>query len=242
MTVEYIHEHIKKIYIEGKGYGFVATKNISKNSIILIESPSFKIKSYSPTCYDMFELLYNITKSDNFAAKTKFENYMPKSMEEEYRQITIEIKNILANLKLHRTYIYDFLHDNYSVDEIILLCLKYISNAFDFFDDGPVILLTGSTFNHSCSPNIIFGKSVKDKNNPKMIFKTIKDICKGEELCNSYVDIFKNYKTRSMNIKKRYGFVCTCCRCTNDTSKKISDLKKQITDITNDDNLIYNYF
>ena len=239
MTIEYIHNNIQKKYIEGKGYGFVALNHIPKNTIILSEYPSFKIDNYSPSQFDMFELIFNILKSKN-KLKSRFMNYMPQSLNNNYSQIIGNIKTTFGKLKSHNHIIYDYMVNNYSMDEIVLLSLKYISNAFDFFDHGPIILLTGSIFNHSCSPNIIFGKS--DDVNPKMVFTTIRDIEKGEELCDSYVDIFSDYKIRTSNIKNRYGFVCMCDRCTRDNQTKKDILKKNIFHTKNNNKLIYNYF
>lgn len=242
-SIDYIHKNIQKKYINGKGYGFIAIDHIPKNTIILSEYPSFMIDKYKPSQYDMFELIYNILNSNN-KSKSRFMNYMPNSINDNYKQIIDDIKNVFKKLKSYNKHIYDFLINNYSMDDIILLSLKYISNAFDFFDEGPIILLTGSIFNHSCSPNIILGKycSQDNKKPSKMIFTTIRDIKKGEEICDSYIDIFSDHYDRTINIKKRYGFTCMCDRCINDNQKKIYNLKKSIRDTKNNGNLIYNHF
>ena len=81
-------------------------------------------------------------------------------------------------------------------------------NAFDFGKYGPAILFNGALLNHSCDPNVIFKQE-----NKYMIFKTIKDINKGEELCNNYIDITLPKKRRLSILKSQYGFTCTCNRC-----------------------------
>ena len=166
MTITHIDTRIKKIQIGQKGYGFTATDFIPKNTVILSESPSFKIKNYRSNKYEIFELIYTILTSDKEDDITKFIKYLPRTVNNNFSVYTAKIINEFNNYKIINQQIYKFLVSNYSLNDIVLFSLKYICNAFDFFEDGPIILLNGSIFNHSCNPNIIFGK---DKDG-KMIF------------------------------------------------------------------------
>lgn len=224
MTIDYIDRRIKKTLIPQKGYGFIATDFIPKHTIILTEHPSFRIDNYKSNTHEIFELIYVILTSNNENNKNKFLKYLPKTMDKNFTAISKKITDEFKNLKLKNPHIYKYLNSNYSMNDIILFCLKYVCNAFNFFEDGPIILLNGSIFNHSCNPNIIFGKN----NESKMVFITIKDINKGEEIQNCYIDIFKSTIERKKNLLNQYGFICKCDRC-NKNFNNISNLKKAIS-------------
>ncbi|VVA43795.1 conserved hypothetical protein [Candidatus Roizmanbacteria bacterium] len=78
---------------------------------------------------------------------------------------------------------------------VILVDIKYenfleetkLSSYYFIWDDKYhcVVLGYGGIFNHSKNNNT---KYYKDKKNQMMVFKTIKDIKKGEELCTDYYD------------------------------------------------------
>lgn len=223
-SINYIDKRIKKCYFDKKGHGFIATNDIPKNTIILKEYPSFLINNYKQSYFEIFELIYTILISDNVILKKKFMNYLPHKVNNNFTIYIKSIKTTFIDLEKNNKKLYQYLTSNYKIDEIILFCLKYICNAFNFFDKGPAILLTGSIFNHSCNPNIIFGKK-----NDIMCFFTIRDIKKDEELCNSYTNIFKSTKYRKLHLLSQYGFECDCDRCLK--NKKIPELFDLINEI-----------
>lgn len=200
----------------------------------------------------------------------------------------------LNRLKKIDKKIYKYFMETYEPKEIVLFALKYITNAFSDPEDDvdenndmessshPVMLYIGAMLNHSCFPNVIFGKTtfegirhnfnstddllpfhlssmnfhldsiriddhssssssssmtVKDFSNivdkhsgPLYEFVAVRDIEKGEELCDNYVDITLSHRERQKQLKYRYGFVCSCQRC-----DKVN-LKRSKMDKTNDDN------
>lgn len=227
MSIDFIDKRIIKTKIHNKGYGFVATENIPKNTIILSEYPSFKIFKYKTNTFEIFELIYSILNSNNKEYINKFNKYLPTNIDIRFELYINKIKKQFREMKNVKPQLYKYLNEHCSENDIILYCLKYICNAFDFFDEGPVILLNGSIFNHSCNPNIIFGK-ITENNNSKMIFITIRNIVKGEELCNSYIDIFLNTNKRKKLLVNQYGFVCNCNVCIKNIAKNDQVLKSQI--------------
>lgn len=226
--MKYINPKIKKVLINEKGFGFIAIENISKNTILIKEKPSFKIKEKEIFC-DMFQLLYEIFTSNDSKKKKKFVSYRPVNLSDMFfdkKLIEIQFGKLKNNNKGIK--IYNFFKQNYSLDEIILFCGKYIQNAFSIKKWGPIILLNASYFNHSCLPNVIFGR-IDDY----VEFITVKDIKKGEEICNNYIDILIEDSKRNQNLFNQYGFKCNCCRCiaTNIKTKKI--LVDEVKNIVN---------
>ena len=213
LIMDYIDLRIAKTYIPGKGMGFIATENISNDTIIIKEKPLTNIKDnivYS----DIFQLLYEILKNKQLSIK--FNKLQPKSLQD-YSFNKGKKERILSELKsleTHNSEIYSFLIENFNQEEILLYCAKYICNAFQF-DNKPVILFNGTIFNHSCLPNVIFGQ-----NGSQMYFMTCRNILKGEEICDNYIDIISNKKERQLQLKEQYGFVCQCERCNDKNSKK----------------------
>lgn len=200
----YIDQRLKKTKIHGKGYGFIAKEQIKAGEIIIKEHPSITIENqeiYS----EIFQLLYLILSNDQL--KEKFKMLYPDTIE----NISIDQATIVNELKkkvaVKNNTMYEFFAKNYKMSEIMVLCAKYMCNAFEF-KDKPVILFTGTILNHSCLPNVIFG----EKDN-QMYFMAVRDIEKGEEICDSYIDITLPIKKRKTELKKQYGFDCQCERC-----------------------------
>lgn len=87
---------------------------------------------------------------------------------------------------------------------------KIIKNAFDFDrkkHTKPCLLFYGAIFNHSCYPNVLFTSF-----NEFMIFYTIRDIKKGEELTDHYIDVNKPRDIRK-ELLEQYEFTCNCQKC-----------------------------
>lgn len=217
----YIDKRLKKTFISGKGYGFIAKEPIMAGEIVIKEKPYVTIEDdnvYS----EVFQLLYLIL-SDS-VLKSQFQQLVPDNTD----NIMIDQTNIIKELKkviAKNNTIYEFFAKNYTLDEIMLLCAKYMCNAFEF-KNKPVILFTGTILNHSCLPNVIFG----EKDN-QMYFMAIRDIQKGEEICDSYIDITLPTNKRKKELKEQYGFNCHCERCSLQDKEMIKKFDKHALEI-----------
>lgn len=217
----YIDRRLKKTKLPGKGFGFITKESIKAGEVLIKEAPSVTIEDqeiYS----EIFQLLYLIL-SDN-QLKEKFKTLYPNTLE----NISIEQATIMNELKkvvFKNNTIYEFFAKNYSINEIMILCAKYMCNAFEF-QDKPVILFTGTILNHSCLPNVIFG----ERDN-QMYFIAIRDIEKGEEICDSYIDITLPSKKRKKELKDQYGFECQCERCQLQDTEMIKKFHKKAMEI-----------
>jgi SET and MYND domain-containing protein len=70
-----------------------------------------------------------------------------------------------------------------------------------------------SCFNHSCAPNVLVacGDSARS-----VAFVAGDDVAPGEELCISYVDTESPGEDRRHLLLHKYGFRCSCVRCSAD--------------------------
>jgi hypothetical protein len=208
-----MHPSIKLEKIPNKGKGLIALEKIPIGTIIVKELPIVKIPSNETIFSDMFQLLFIIVNADA-PTKKLFSSLLPETPDNfmhHKKNIFKELKNLskMKNKLANKIY-YHFI-TNFSSDEIVLLCAKYICNAFDFGPAGPVILPTGTLLNHSCNPNVTFNVE-----NGFMVFKTNRNIKAGEELCDNYIDPTLPIALRKSMLKKRYGFECMCTKCLNE--------------------------
>lgn len=182
-----------------RGWGIRATQDISRGDIILTEEPlSIWDKNFrSDMFYNIYVALINHPK--------KYKKFHPYILPQN-KKLTLDIGNEFSKIK--DTFVYKYLTENYSLEEIFLFAYKYIQNAFDIPGLGPVILDQGRLFNHSCYPNVIFGR-----NENKVVFIACRTINKGEELYDNYIDIKFPYYERQSSLSYRYNFICRCNRC-----------------------------
>ena len=217
----YLDRRLKKTNIPNKGTGFIAKEPIKAGEVLIKETPSTIIKDqeiYS----EIFQLLYLILS--DVQLKEKFKTLAPDTVD----NISIERVNIMKELRkigYKNNTIYEFFAKNYTMNEIMILCAKYMCNAFEF-QEKPVILFTGTLLNHSCLPNVIFG----EKDN-QMYFIAVRDIEKGEEICDSYIDITFPTKKRKKELKEQYGFDCHCERCCSQDQVMIKKLHREAIEI-----------
>lgn len=203
----FIDPRLKKCNIKGKGTAFVTRNNIKKGEVLIEDVPyMIRTKNYPS---DIFCMLHQIL-NDNEVFIEKFMNLYPKTLQEYSFDITIKrkIHDELKQLKKKDVSIYNFLIKRYTMEQIYLFCAKYICNGFDY-NNTSSFLFVGTLLNHSCLPNVIFG----EKDN-KMVFVAARDILKNEEICDNYIDLTLSTNERKNLLNTRYGFVCTCQRCT----------------------------
>ena len=104
----------------------------------------------------------------------------------------------------------------YDDESISLLFSRLAANTFTIFGSefepvGIGVYMIASMVNHSCIPNCV--QSFIDD---KLYIKTTKDICIGEEIVISYIDIAQPTRCRRQQLKATYGFSCSCLSCSID--------------------------
>jgi hypothetical protein len=93
--------------------------------------------------------------------------------------------------------------------------LRIRSNSFSLLDGngqpaGIGLFLTAAYFNHSCVPNICV-----TNHGAELLFRTVRPVAAGEELCIAYVDGAELASIRQEKFRRSYGFECGCLRCTH---------------------------
>ena len=75
--------------------------------------------------------------------------------------------------------------------------------------------LVQSHMNHSCIPNVAieYGNT---KAQYRIVVRALRDIKKGDQLCETYVNPRWNKETRVNYLDKTYMFKCKCERCEKD--------------------------
>jgi hypothetical protein len=202
-----IHHHVNQFNSNNKGAGLIVIENIPKNTIIIKEKPgafiSYENKSES-SHNDMYRMIYKIFYQSPNETVLKFLKLTPHILDLyclPYAFYKSEIVTI-QNKKIRNTLL------SIESKDLRLYCAKYCRNAFRFLN-GSALLFNGTLNNHSCYPNVSFKES-----DGYMIFKTIRDIRKGEELYISYINTTNmNTKERQNHLLKNYGFICECIKC-----------------------------
>ena len=168
-------------------------------------------------------MLYQILNS-NQTIITNFKNLVPHDLiNQNITEIEAEVTKNLKKLKITDRRMYKYFKNKLTNQDLILYIMKIERNAFDFREAGPAILFSGTLLNHSCLPNVIFGKSGR-----QMHFVTCRYIKAGEELSDSYIDISKNTDSRKLELLTNYGFNCTCERCNYLNEDKYVNIIKKI--------------
>lgn len=99
---------------------------------------------------------------------------------------------------------------------------------------------SASLINHSCYPNCVsyFRKAdedehdlvgtnegeknedEKEKQDWHLCVRAVADVEAGEEVCQSYIDLYATRETRQAQLQSRYFFTCECERCTSESFQK----------------------
>jgi len=193
-------------------YSVKAVRNIKKSEIILIEYP--KCVLYGE--YDIDRGLQVVKKymeqMDTDYIKElyprDFDRFNPNTLIKNIHKII----NYLDTDKKHNSHnsqvssIIDFFKQ-YSKRVIEFYYAKYIYNAFEGFQYGPLTLPILAKFNHSCKKNNIEFKF--DTSKGCMIVSTTCNVKKDDELFNSYL-YNKNIENHKAYIFEHYNFDCGC--------------------------------
>lgn len=191
-----------KVILGNYGRHVIATENIEKDTIILIESPSI-------ICEDMYDCIYKLSTE----CHDQTENFL-KMVPHEIDKYTISYSEIYDDVQSLPEYMKEYFL-NMDKIKLRIMATKFYRNGFNYINrhGGPnAILFVGNILNHSCDPNIVYNI---DEKTGKFIFRTNKFIYKNEELVHSYIDKNMSYKKRQKILLEQYGFVCKCIKCNN---------------------------
>jgi hypothetical protein len=179
----------------------VSNQNIKKDEILIIESSQFNLFGFDLDFRELNILkkyIENKNNPDIINLYPRNYNYVKTDLIKSVHKIIKSIRNSDKNL-------YNFLID-FSKEELELYFAKYIFNGFEGYEYGPLTLPNIAKLNHSCNPNVRFNFN---KNDGCMYVKSIRNIKKGEEIFDSYLEN-KQITNHKIYLKEHYGFVCEC--------------------------------
>jgi hypothetical protein len=204
------NNHDKIIISKNNDYYMVkALENINKNEIILVEYPECVLYGEN----DVDRGLQVVKKYMESMDTEYIKELYPRNFNKFESNITIKnihkIIKYLDNKEKHTSFINTILDffKQYTKKHIEFYYAKYLYNAFEGYQYGPLTLPNLAKFNHSCKNNNIIFKF--DDTKGCMIVKTTKNITKGNELFNSYL-YNKNILNHQQYLLEHYNFKCDC--------------------------------
>jgi len=196
----FISDKIK--IINQKDYNkVICDENIKKDEILIIEFSQINIFGMDDKNRELQILkkyIENKNNKDIINLYPRNYNYIKTDMIKSIHKILKSIKNTDKNL-------YNFLIE-YQKDELEYYFAKYIFNAFEGNEFGPLTLPIIAKLNHSCKPNVYF---TLDKNSGCMFLKAKRNIKKDEEIFDSYLEN-KQIINHKKYLNEHYGFTCEC--------------------------------
>lgn len=88
------------------------------------------------------------------------------------------------------------------------------------------IFLLASRFNSSCTPNV---SKAWDEIRNVMVFRTLRDVAEGEELCFNYCDVLATKGERMQALSSEFGFDCLCDACRMEGEDALESDKRRST-------------
>ncbi|ASK79139.1 hypothetical protein CF386_08705 [Paraphotobacterium marinum] len=202
------------------GEGLIATKNIKKGDVVLVEKCNvFTILQYKdfmdPACDSCFLVRAIVTDNKN---KVNFDSFNLKSNQS---NSYVPSKDDMRFLKKLSKRTGKPLNKLIEIWEIV--CAHHIKVILLQYNEVKKIRLQLSKYinkgNHSCDPNTIVKShlnSSEDFNSKTVKLIASKDINEGDEITFSYIDEhFSNYdfNTRQQTLQSSCGFSCQCSKC-----------------------------
>lgn len=171
----------------------IAIKDIKKNEELIIEYPEINLFGLEIINRDKQILELYLKNISNPIIKDLY----PRTNDYPKTKMIKSIHNIIKSDK-------EF--NKYDKNIIELSFAKYIFNAFEGYDFGPLTLPIIAKINHSCQPNVKFKFN---RNTGSMHLFAIRDIKKGEEIFDSYLEN-KKINVHKEYLREHYGFICNC--------------------------------
>ena len=198
--LNYISNKIYLINIDNNYNKVIAKSYIKKDELMIIEYPIINLFG---ECIDNRELKilqkYIENKDTNF-----IRNLYPRTKLYKKTVMIKLIHNLIKNAKSDKK-LYNYFQ-SFSKEDIEFYFAKYLYNAFEGSEFGPLTLPFIAKLNHSCVPNVRFSFN---KNDGCMYVYSNRDITKGEEILDSYLEN-KKIKNHKIYLQEHYGFSCKC--------------------------------
>jgi hypothetical protein len=199
--------------IEGRGYGWVAMRDLPRGTIVLREAPIAALRASA--LHEYIDTQSHSRQSPRTAMRESQWNdaqWWPSATQASEDVIACVAELEFAKCADHEKQKWMSLADSFSTPPTKLPGNIIRSNAFTQVETGDNLLYEHmSRANHSCTPNMC-RHFVGDI----LIASLTQDVCKGEEMVISYLsdsNLEKDTETRRGLLRSRFNFICTCERC-----------------------------
>ena len=179
----------------------IAINNIEKDELLMIEYSKINLFGENSDNRELKILKKYIENKHAFFIK----NLYPRNLNYKKSDMIKSIHVLINKIKNSNQVLYNFFQQ-YQKEEIEFYFAKYLYNAFEGNDSGPLTLPFIAKLNHSCSPNVYF---TFNKTNGCMYLTAKIKIKKGEEIFDSYLEN-KKIKNHKKYLEEHYGFSCDC--------------------------------
>ncbi len=195
-THEYTTPKIK--FVTNSNYHkVIALQNIKKDELLMIESSNINL-------FDDEDIDRGLQTIKKYIIERESELY-PRDNNFIRTDLIKQVHKIIKNADKRIQVFFD----NYTKSEIEMYYAKYIFNAFEGNQYGPLTLPKLAKFNHTCdTPDIVFKF---DKVSGCMYVTANKDIPKNKEIFNSYL-MNKKIDNHKEYLYTHYAFECGCSK------------------------------
>ena len=175
-------------------YKIISNKNITNKELLIIEYPDINLFGLENINREEQILQLYLKNKDNQLILDLY----PRSTS---YTLTSLIKKMVHGININKS-----INKNINKNIVELFAAKYIFNAFEGNDYGPLTLPIIAKTNHSCKPNARFRFN---RETGSMHLFAIRDIKKNEEIYVSYLEN-KKIDNHRLYLQEHYGFICNC--------------------------------
>eukprot|EP00462_Mataza_sp_D1_P018403 CAMPEP_0175130324 /NCGR_PEP_ID=MMETSP0087-20121206/5948_1 /TAXON_ID=136419 /ORGANISM="Unknown Unknown, Strain D1" /LENGTH=528 /DNA_ID=CAMNT_0016412539 /DNA_START=114 /DNA_END=1700 /DNA_ORIENTATION=- len=230
---------IKKQAIEGKGFGYVATKDIAVGAVVLTSKPCgvfldrLPSKDKEGVCSNHVKLLGAVVETITKKPETlkqilalqdgtnPVSDVAPSSDDSEAKKFNLE-EMAVEKSRIQASCVPDLMtEDQFTALHLIVKAYQRPTAMNHHFaaKAGLGFFLAAAWLNHSCHPNIVHFVT-----NEEISFRAVRPIGKGEEVCETYIPLLGDLNvysrsSRQAELKKKFGFDCCCEKCTSSESE-----------------------
>ena len=199
--LNYISDKIKFINSNQDYNKVIAIDNIKKDELLIIEYSKINLFGENNDNRELKILKKYIENKDASYIK----NLYPRTNIYQKTNMIKSIHNMIKSIKNIDMKLYNYFQQ-FQKEELEFYFAKYIYNAFEGNDSGPLTLPNIAKLNHSCNSNVYF---YFNRENGCMYLKAKMNIKKGEEIFDSYLEN-KKIKNHKIYLHEHYGFNCGC--------------------------------
>lgn len=221
---EGVHPSLECVEVPGKGLGLVATREIREGTLLIREHPRGLVLGENATNADLSAKLIGEIKSGEsgpgFLLMDIINDMFPR---------TLEDRKCLHHPPADRS-LTDLARDSHMKAEDVMTiqyAVMYNCHSTGYGDQdsrpharcqeeaqGQGLYPCVSLLNHSCWPNVTHSS----RNGIMSVYAT-RSISAGEEVCDSFINIYQNGVARRRQLKEAYAFDCRCDRCLHESNR-----------------------